>query len=49
MYAKFLLACCLFSFITGGYLVIIYQQSKDTKCTVSFQRDQQTHVFIGSR
>jgi hypothetical protein len=44
---KFLVACCLFSFITGMYFAVMIE--KDRGCTVSFKRGSETHIMIGSK
>ena len=47
METKFLLACCVFSFITGMF--IAHMIEKDRGCTVSFVKGNETHVLIGSK
>lgn len=47
METKFLIACCVFSFITGTYIAVLVQKDRDNGCTVSFQRGNETHVLIG--
>jgi len=42
---KFIIACCVFSFITGMYFAHIIE--KDKGCVVSFSRGNQTHILIG--
>jgi len=44
---KFLFVCCVFSFITGMYIAVVYP--KDTGCVVKMSRGQETHVLIGTR
>lgn len=44
---KFLIACCIFSLITGMYIAVLV--TKDRGCTVEFNRGSETHVLIGSR
>jgi len=43
--AKFLIACCIFSFITGMYAAQIIQLNRG--CTVSFVQGKETHVLLG--
>lgn len=42
---KFIIACCVFSFITGMYVAHIIEKNKG--CVVSFSRGNQTHILIG--
>lgn len=42
---KFLIACCLFSFICGMFLTM--QIEKDRGCTVEVQRGQVVTVTVG--
>lgn len=44
---KFLIACCIFSFITGMYIAVMIE--KDRGCTVSFSKNNETHVIIGRK
>lgn len=43
---KLLIACCIFSLITGMYVAVLV--TKDRGCVVSFQRGGETHIFVGS-
>lgn len=43
---KLLVACCIFSFITGMY--VAHMIEKDRGCVVSFKEGKETHMFIGS-
>lgn len=42
---KFLIACCLFCFITGMYCAVLIE--KDRGCTVEVQRGQVVTVTVG--
>ena len=44
---KFLIACCLFSFITGMYVSRMID--KENGCIVSFSRGNETHILIGKK
>jgi hypothetical protein len=44
---KFLIACCLFSFITGMY--IAHMIDKNQGCTVTFDKGSEVHVLIGRK
>lgn len=44
---KFVMACCIFSFITGAYAVEMLEKNKDKGCTVSIGHGKETHVLIG--
>ena len=44
---KFLIACCLFSFITGMY--IAHMIDKDQGCTVTFDKGHEMHILIGRK
>lgn len=45
METRFVIACCIFSFITGMYIAHMVQ--KDRGCTVEISRGQETHVYTG--
>ena len=42
---KFVIACCIFSFITGIYSAHIIEESHG--CTVKFVQGKVTHILIG--
>jgi hypothetical protein len=42
---KFLIACCVFSFITGMF--IAHMIEKDRGCTVTFSKGNEVHVMAG--
>jgi hypothetical protein len=42
---KFLIACCVFSFITGTYTAVML--NKDRGCTVTYSKDKEVHVMVG--
>lgn len=42
---KFVIACCIFSFITGIYAAVIIDQTRG--CTVKFVQGQVTHIVVG--
>ena len=42
---RFVIACCIFSFITGMYVTHIVNDSKG--CTVRFVQGNMTHIHIG--
>jgi hypothetical protein len=44
---KLLIACCVFSFITGMYIAVLV--TKDKGCTVEFKRGQESHIVVGTR
>lgn len=41
---KFLIACCVFSFITGMYVTVLVEQNRG--CTVTIQKGQEIHVIV---
>ena len=41
---KFLIACCVFSFITGMYVTVLVEQGRG--CTVTIQKGQEIHVIV---
>jgi hypothetical protein len=45
MELKFIVACCVFCFITGMYTAHMIE--KDRGCTVTFTKDNVTHVVTG--
>jgi hypothetical protein len=47
---KFLIACCIASFI-GGICgaMIVYDLAQHHECTVEFEHGKEVHVVIGSR
>jgi len=44
---RFLIACCVFCFISGMY--VAHMLEKDMGCIVSFSRGNETHILIGKR
>ncbi len=44
---KLLIACCVFSFITGMYIAVMI--TKDRGCTVTYSKGNEMHVMVGSR
>lgn len=44
---KLLIACCVFSFITGMYIAVLV--TKDRGCTVTYSKGNEMHVMVGSR
>jgi hypothetical protein len=52
---RFIVACCVFSYITGAYTIALIETKRDVKkaneekrqCVVKMSRNNQTHVFIG--
>ena len=42
---RFVIACCLFSFITGMYLAHMIEAGRP--CTVTFIQGKETHVLLG--
>ncbi|CAB4129387.1 hypothetical protein UFOVP118_27 [uncultured Caudovirales phage] len=42
---RFLIACCLFSFVTGMYAVHMIEAGRG--CTVTFVQGKETHVLMG--
>jgi hypothetical protein len=44
---KLLIACCVFSFITGVYIAHLIQDGRG--CTVEFGHGKEVHVVIGNR
>lgn len=42
---KFLVACCVFSFITGMFVAHEIEQGRG--CTVTFDKGHEMHVLIG--
>ena len=47
METKFLIACCVFSFITGMFTAHMIE--KDRGCTVTFDKGNETHILIGTK
>jgi hypothetical protein len=45
METKFIVACCVFCFITGMYVSRMID--KDRGCTVTFTQGKETHVMTG--
>jgi hypothetical protein len=43
----FIIACCVFSFITGMYTA--HMIDKDRGCTVKFSHGNETHVLTGRK
>ena len=43
----FIIACCVFSFITGMYTA--HMIDKDRGCTVKFSHGTETHVLTGRK
>lgn len=46
---RFLIACCIFSFITGMFVCVLIEQNRSHGCTIKVERDKQVRVFIGNR
>ena len=44
---KFLIACCVFSFIIGMFVAHMIESGRG--CTVEFQNGKEVHVIIGRR
>jgi hypothetical protein len=42
---KFLIACCVFTFITGMF--IAHMIEKNRGCTVTFTKGNEVHVMVG--
>lgn len=42
---RFIIACCIFSFITGIYAAVIIEQSRG--CTVEIGHNNVFHVYEG--
>jgi len=42
---KFLIACCVFSFITGMYVTVLVEQGRG--CTIEVTKGKTTTVTIG--
>ena len=49
MMGKFIIACCVFSFVLGGYSVLIVNKHREASksCQVAFSRGNITTVHIG--
>lgn len=45
METKFIIACCVFSFITGMF--VAHMIEKNRGCTVSFERGKEVHILTG--
>ena len=47
MIDRFLVACCIFSFICGMFLTVLIEENRSHGCTITVERGNQAHVYIG--